>query len=189
MAQPYPAGVDIDLDHIEVEPDDVEAAAARLEGIVHRTPVMTSRTLDGSVGGCAFLKCESFQRTGAFKIRGAYNALARLSREDRRRGVLTYSSGNHAQAAALAGRLLGIDVEIVMPQDAPPVKLVATREYGASVAIYCYPVDVKSTKRASRALTTMAPFAMASGLDALPCWARLATPCRMAASRNMENTM
>jgi threonine dehydratase len=136
MAVPYPAGTDIDLDRIEVSFRDVEAAAARLAGVVHRTPVMRSRTLDERVGGRVALKCESFQRTGAFKIRGAYNALSQLSEEQRRRGVLTFSSGNHAQAAALAGRLLGIDVQVVMPADAPPVKLTATRSLGATVITY-----------------------------------------------------
>ncbi|HOC43160.1 MAG TPA: threo-3-hydroxy-L-aspartate ammonia-lyase [Thermoanaerobaculales bacterium] len=136
MTTPYPAGIDVDLDRLEVEIGDIAAAAARLEGVVHRTPVMGSGSLDRRAGGRVALKCESFQRTGAFKIRGAYNALAQLSYEDRRRGVLTYSSGNHAQAAALAGRLLGIDVQVVMPADAPPVKLAATRAYGATVISY-----------------------------------------------------
>jgi len=136
MATPYPAGTDIDLDRIEVSFADVEAAAARLAGVVHRTPVMRSRNLDQLVGGWVALKCESFQRAGAFKIRGAYNALAQLGVEERRRGVLTFSSGNHAQAAALAGRLLAIDVQVVMPADAPPVKLAATRGYGATIITY-----------------------------------------------------
>jgi len=136
MATPYPAGIDVDLDRLQVEFGDIVAAAARLEGVVHRTPVMRSQTLDERVGGRVALKCEGFQRTGAFKIRGAYNTLAQLSEADRRRGVLTYSSGNHAQAAALAGRLLGIDVQVVMPSDAPPVKLEATRGYGATVITY-----------------------------------------------------
>ena len=136
MARTYPAELDIDLDHLQVGYGDVEDAATRLEGIVHRTPVMSSRTLDGRVGGEVFLKCESFQRTGAFKIRGAYNALAQLGDDDRRRGVLTFSSGNHAQAAALAGQLLGIDVQIVMPSDAPEAKLAATRGYGATIITY-----------------------------------------------------
>lgn len=133
---PYPAGVSIDLDHVRVRFDDVTAAAARLEDIVHRTPVMTSSTLDRRVGGHVLVKCESFQRTGAFKIRGAYNALSRLTDDDCRRGVLTFSSGNHAQAAALAGRLLGLDVSIVMPLDAPAIKVEATRGYGAAIIGY-----------------------------------------------------
>ena len=136
MARPYPTDSGVDFDHLQVGFNDVETAADRLEGIVHRTPVETSRTLDDRVGGSVFLKCESFQRTGAFKIRGAYNALALLGEEDRRRGVLTYSSGNHAQAAALAGRMLDIDVQIVMPSDAPPAKIEATRGYGATIITY-----------------------------------------------------
>lgn len=116
--------------------DDVVAAAARLEGVAHRTPVMTSRTVDDLVGATVFFKCEHLQRGGAFKFRGAYNALCQLSPEQRGRGVLTYSSGNHAQAVALAGRLLGIPTTIVMPQDAPAVKLAATRGYGGEVVTY-----------------------------------------------------
>lgn len=136
MAEPYPAGVEMDLDDLQVRFEDVVEAASRLDGVIHRTPVMTSGTLDRRIGGTILVKCESFQRTGAFKIRGAYNALARLAEDDRRRGVLTYSSGNHAQAAALAGRDLGIDVAIVMPSDAPAIKLAATRGYGATVITY-----------------------------------------------------
>ncbi|MCL4799690.1 MAG: threo-3-hydroxy-L-aspartate ammonia-lyase [Burkholderiales bacterium] len=115
---------------------DVAAAAARLAGVAHRTPVMTSRSVDARVGAEVFFKCESFQRAGAFKFRGAYNALARLDEAARRRGVLTFSSGNHAQALALAGRLLGVRIVVVMPADAPAVKLAATRGYGAEVLTY-----------------------------------------------------
>ncbi len=115
---------------------DIEDAAARLDGVANRTPVMTSRTLDGRTGATAFVKCENFQRTGAFKFRGAYNALSRLPAVQQRRGVLTYSSGNHAQAVALAGRLLGIPATIIMPQDAPAVKRVATSDYGAEIILY-----------------------------------------------------
>ena len=136
MAKPYPIFPGIDLDDLQVTFDDIEAAADRLEGVVHRTPAMTSRTLDERARAKVVLKCESFQRTGAFKIRGAYNALTQLSEEDRRRGVLTYSSGNHAQAAALAGGLLHIDVAIIMPSDAPATKLEATRGYGGNVILY-----------------------------------------------------
>ena len=113
----------------EVSIDDVRAAAARLRDVAHRTPVHTSRQLDERVGASVFLKCESFQRVGAFKFRGAYNALSRLSDDEKKRGVLTYSSGNHAQAVALAARLLGIQATIVMPTDAPRVKLEATKSY------------------------------------------------------------
>ena len=113
---------------------DVLEAARRLEGVANRTPVMTSRTLDGLAGCRLFLKCESFQRMGAFKFRGAFNAISRLARDERRRGVVTHSSGNHAQAVALAAQLLGVRATIVMPEGAPEVKRRATEEtYGATV--------------------------------------------------------
>ena len=116
--------------------DDVLEAAERIEGVARHTPVMTSRTLDGRLSAGVFLKCENFQRAGAFKFRGAYNAIARLTRDERRRGVLTYSSGNHAQAIALASRLLGAQATIVMPSDAPAAKRLATEGYGARVVAY-----------------------------------------------------
>ena len=116
--------------------EDVAAAAARLEGIARRTPVHTSRTLDERCGARAFLKCESFQRAGAFKFRGAYNALAQLTPQQKARGVLTFSSGNHAAAMALAGGLLGVKVSVVMPDDAPAIKLAATRGYGGEIITY-----------------------------------------------------
>lgn len=116
--------------------DDVEAAAARIRDVAHRTPVHTSRTFDDRFGARYFFKCENLQRAGAFKFRGAYNALSLLSDDQRRRGVLTYSSGNHAQALALAGRLLSVTTTIIMPSDAPQVKLTATRGYGAEVITY-----------------------------------------------------
>ncbi len=115
---------------------DIRAAAERLRGVAHRTPVLRSRTLDARVGAQVFLKCESFQRVGAFKFRGAYNALASLSEEERARGVVAYSSGNHAQGVALAAALLGIEATIVMPHDAPTSKRDATRGYGARVVEY-----------------------------------------------------
>ncbi|HEX7558297.1 MAG TPA: threo-3-hydroxy-L-aspartate ammonia-lyase [Usitatibacter sp.] len=115
---------------------DVEAAAQRLEGVAHRTPVATSRQFDELTGAQAFFKCENLQRMGAFKFRGAYNALAQLGEEARGRGVVAFSSGNHAQAVALAGSLLGIPTVIVMPADAPAVKVAATRGYGAQVVFY-----------------------------------------------------
>ncbi len=115
---------------------DVASAAERLAGVAHRTPVMTSRQFDERTGTRAFFKCENFQRMGAFKFRGAYNALARLPAEAARRGVVAFSSGNHAQAVALAGRLLGIPAAIVMPADAPEVKVAATKGYGAEVILY-----------------------------------------------------
>uniref|UniRef100_E6Q300 Catabolic threonine dehydratase, PLP-dependent n=1 Tax=mine drainage metagenome TaxID=410659 RepID=E6Q300_9ZZZZ len=116
--------------------EDLRAAARRLEGVAHRTPVLHSRTLDERVGATVHLKCENFQRVGAFKFRGAYNALASLSAEERARGVVAYSSGNHAQGVALAAALLGIDATIVMPHDAPASKRDATRGYGARVVEY-----------------------------------------------------
>ncbi|MBE7492881.1 MAG: threo-3-hydroxy-L-aspartate ammonia-lyase [Planctomycetes bacterium] len=115
---------------------DIRAAVARLEGNANRTPVFTSRTADELTGASLFFKAESFQRGGAFKFRGAFNALSQLDPAQARQGVLTWSSGNHAQAIALAGRLLGIPRTIVMPQDAPAVKLAATRSYGAEVITY-----------------------------------------------------
>ena len=115
---------------------DVEAAAERLEGVANRTPVATSRTLDERLGASLFLKCESFQRAGAFKFRGAYNALSIHREANPDQPVVTFSSGNHAQAVALAGSLLGIETTIVMPKDAPAVKLAATRGYGAEVVLY-----------------------------------------------------
>lgn len=115
---------------------DVQAAAERLRGVAHRTPIHTSRTLDAWAGRQLFLKCESFQRSGSFKFRGAYNAISRLSEAERARGVAAFSSGNHAQGVALAAKLLGVPAVICMPDDAPAVKLAATREYGAEVLIY-----------------------------------------------------
>lgn len=115
---------------------DVEAAASRIAGAANRTPVHTSRTLDQRMGAHVFFKCENFQRAGAFKFRGAYNALSQLRDEEGRQGVLTYSSGNHAQAVSLAGRALGIRTTVIMPSDAPRVKRQATRAYGAEVITY-----------------------------------------------------
>jgi threonine dehydratase len=120
---------------------DVRAAAARLKGHAHRTPVRSSRTADERCGAQLFFKCENFQRMGAFKFRGAYNALAQFTPEQRRAGVIAFSSGNHAQAIALSARLLGVPSVIVMPQDAPPAKLAATRGYqqgqaGSEVILY-----------------------------------------------------
>jgi threonine dehydratase len=115
---------------------DVEAAAARLEGVAHRTPVATSSQFDALAGCEAYFKCENLQRMGAFKFRGAYNALSLLDAGERSRGVVAFSSGNHAQAVALAGQLLSIRTTIVMPADAPAVKVAATRGYGAEVVLY-----------------------------------------------------
>jgi threo-3-hydroxy-L-aspartate ammonia-lyase len=113
--------------------EDVVAAARRLDGVALRTPVMTSRTADERTGGKLFFKCENLQRMGAFKFRGAYNAIARLSPSQRERGVVAFSSGNHAQAIALAARLLGSHATILMPADAPAMKIAATRGYGAEI--------------------------------------------------------
>jgi len=115
---------------------DVQAAAARLLDVAQRTPVLTSRTLDERVGGRVFLKAECYQRGGAFKFRGAYNKIASLPPETRARGVIAYSSGNHAQAVAIAAGLLGSHATIVMPADAPAAKVEATRGYGAEIVLY-----------------------------------------------------
>jgi threonine dehydratase len=121
---------------LAVQYSDIAAAAKRLEGHAHRTPALTSRTVDERTGAQVFFKCENLQRIGAFKFRGAYNAMSQLSPDERKRGVLAYSSGNHAQAVALAGKMLGIRVVIVMPADAPAVKIEATRGYGAEIVLY-----------------------------------------------------
>jgi len=123
------AGVSLSL-------DDVRAAAERLSGIAHRTPVLTSHTLDERTGSTAFLKAECLQRGGAFKFRGAYNMISSLGPEERERGVVAYSSGNHAQAVSLAARLLDTSATILMPADTPPAKLDATRGYGAEIVTY-----------------------------------------------------
>lgn len=141
---------------------DIEAAGQRIEGHAFRTPVLTSSTVDRKTGASVFFKCENFQRAGAFKFRGAFNALSRLSADERKRGVLTFSSGNHAQAVALSGRLLGVPTVVVMPSDAPEVKVRATREYGAEVVLY----DRNETNRETlgqqiafaRGLTTIPPY-------------------------------
>ncbi len=141
---------------------DVAAAAKTLDGVAHRTPVQTSRTIDERTGANVYFKCENLQRMGAFKFRGAFNALCGLSAEQRRLGVVTYSSGNHAQAVALAGRLLGIKTVIVMPHDAPQVKLEATRGYGAEVILYRRASEdreaITEALAAGRGLTMIPPF-------------------------------
>ncbi|MBI3403071.1 MAG: threo-3-hydroxy-L-aspartate ammonia-lyase [Acidobacteria bacterium] len=116
--------------------EDVDSAARQIAGVAHRTLVATSRTVDARTGATVFFKCENLQRGGAFKFRGAYNALSRLTADERRRGVVTFSSGNHAQAIALAGQVLNIPRVIVMPSDAPSVKRVATEGYGGEVVLY-----------------------------------------------------
>jgi len=116
--------------------DDVLAAAGCLAGHAHRTPVLTSRTANERTGAQLFFKAENFQRAGAFKFRGAYNAISALGADARARGVVTFSSGNHAQALAAAGGLLGVSVTIVMPQDAPAIKRAATAAYGGEIVLY-----------------------------------------------------
>jgi threonine dehydratase len=115
---------------------DVAAAASRIAGFAHRTPVLTSRTVDEALGAQVFFKCENFQRMGAFKFRGAFNALSKFGEAQRKAGVVAFSSGNHAQAIALSARLLGMPATIVMPHDAPEAKVAATRGYGGRVVIY-----------------------------------------------------
>jgi threonine dehydratase len=126
----------MNMDETIVSFDDIVSAGQRIAGVAHRTPVATSRLLDAACGNRMFLKCENLQRAGAFKFRGAYNAVSQLSDAERGRGVITHSSGNHAQALALVCRLLGVRATIVMPQNAPVQKLAATRAYGAEIVLY-----------------------------------------------------
>jgi threonine dehydratase len=141
---------------------DVAAAQTRLKGVAHRTPVMTSQTADALTDARLFFKCENFQRMGAFKFRGAYNALARFTPEQKRLGVCAFSSGNHAQGIALAARLLGIPAAVVMPQDSPAVKMAATQGYGAEVIQYDrYTQDREAIGRElaqQRGMTLIPPF-------------------------------
>ena len=123
--------------------EDVLAAADRLKGIAHKTPALRDTPIDSKVGAAVIFKCENLQRINAFKFRGAWNAISQLSEADRRKGVITHSSGNHAQAVALAGSLLDIETTIVMPQDAPQAKLSGTKRYATRVITY----DPKTTKR------------------------------------------
>ena len=147
---------------MEVTFDDVARAQERIKGVAHRTPVLTSATIDERTGAKVFFKPENLQRMGAFKIRGGYNALAQLSADEKKRGVVAFSSGNHAQAVALAGKLLGVPATIVMPTNAPKVKLEATRGYGAEVVMY----DASNEDRqkiaeklaSERGLTVIPPF-------------------------------
>jgi threonine dehydratase len=120
----------------QLQYSDIEQAAARIKGVAHRTPVLTSRTANAMAGAELFFKCENFQRMGAFKFRGAYNAISKFSDEQKRAGVLTFSSGNHAQAIALSSSLLGIASAIIMPLDAPELKVRATKGYGGEVITY-----------------------------------------------------
>jgi len=142
--------------------EDVNAAAARLLGHAHQTPVWRSRTADERLGASVFFKCENFQRMGAFKFRGAFNALSRFSAAQRQAGVITFSSGNHAQAIALSARLLGIPATILMPLDAPPSKVEATKGYGAEVILFDrYKSDREAITRElaeQRGLTLIPPY-------------------------------
>ena len=142
--------------------DDVMRARERLAGVAHRTPVLTSRFADERTGAQLFFKCENLQRAGAFKFRGASNAIAALTEDERRRGVVAFSSGNHAQAIALAGRLQGVPATILMPQDSPAMKLAATRGYDAKVITYDrYAEDreaLGAALAADRGLTLVPPY-------------------------------
>ena len=142
--------------------DDVEDAARRIDGIAHRTPVLTSRFADETYGASLFFKAEHLQRMGAFKFRGAVNALSRFSPQQRQAGVVAYSSGNHAQAIALAARELGIPATIVMPLDAPEMKIAATRGYGGEVVLYDrYTEDREAIGQdiaASKGMTLIPPY-------------------------------
>jgi threonine dehydratase len=142
--------------------DDVRAASKRIAGVAHRTPAVTSRTVNERTGAELFFKCENLQRMGAFKFRGAYNALAQFTPEQRRTGVVAFSSGNHAQAIALSARLLDMPATIVMPNDAPQMKVAATKGYGAKVQLYDrYREDREAIGRAlseQHGMTLIPPF-------------------------------
>ena len=150
------------LSQLQPSAEDVIQAAHRLKGMAHRTPVLRSSTADGILGAHLFFKCENLQRTGAFKFRGAFNTLAQFTDEQRKRGVLAFSAGNHAQAIALSARLLDMPAAIVMPEDAPASKMAATRDYGAQVATYNrYTEDREAISRRlalERGMTLVPPF-------------------------------
>jgi threonine dehydratase len=141
---------------------DVDEAARRLAGAAHRTLIVSSRTVDGQTGAQLFFKCENLQRAGSFKFRGAFNALSRLTNDERRRGIVAFSSGNHAQAVALAGRELGINCVVVMPTDAPAIKRRATQAYGAEIVAYDRSRDDREAigrcLAQERALTLVPPY-------------------------------
>src|SRR5207247_2490041 len=141
---------------------DVESAARQIAGVAHRTPVAASRSVNTRTGADVFFKCENLQRAGAFKFRGAYNALSRLTADERRRGVVTFSSGNHAQAIALAGQILGVPRVVVMPSDAPAVKQIATEGYGGEIVLYDRDREVREAIGArlaeERGLTLIPPY-------------------------------
>ena len=148
--------------NLAIDYADISAAASRLAGIAHRTPVARSRTANERTGAQMFFKCENLQKMGAFKFRGAYNALSQFSAEQRRAGVVSFSSGNHAQAIALSARMLGMPATIVMPTDAPQMKIDATRGYGAEVQLYDrYKGDREAIGRElaeQRGMTMIPPF-------------------------------
>src|SRR4051794_4310297 len=141
---------------------DIERAVDQIRGVAHRTPVVTSRTVDAHTGARVHFKCENLQRAGAFKFRGAYNALARLPADARRRGVVTFSSGNHAQAVALAGQVLDIPRVIVMPADSPAVKREATAGYGGEIVLFDRSVEDREAIgrqiAAERGMTLIPPY-------------------------------
>ena len=142
--------------------EKIRAAENRLKGVAHVTPVMTSRSLNRLVGADVYFKCENLQRIGAFKFRGAFNSISKLSTEEKARGVITYSSGNHAQAVALVGRLLGINTVVVMPDDAPSIKKAATSEYGAQIVLYnpeeATREDLANDLKSKKGYTMIPPF-------------------------------
>lgn len=123
--------------------DKIKDAEKQIKGIAHRTPVITSNTLNKLVNAEVFLKCENFQRAGAFKFRGAYNAISKLTDNEKQKGVITYSSGNHAQAVALVGKLLNVKTVVVMPQNSPIIKRAATLDYGAEIILYNPEVSIR----------------------------------------------
>jgi threo-3-hydroxy-L-aspartate ammonia-lyase len=153
---------DSDPSELSVSYSDVVSAARLISGRAHRTQVMTSRTVDARTGARVFFKCENLQRAGAFKFRGAYNAIARLTPDAQRKGIVAFSSGNHAQAVSLAAKLLGINATIVMPSDAPAVKIEATRGYDAEIVLYDRVHDDREAITADiasrRGLTVIPPF-------------------------------
>lgn len=150
------------MDEVLITLEDVEQAARTLDGIAHRTPVLTSTSLDERVGASLHLKAECFQRTGSFKFRGAYNAIHSLTPGERERGIATYSSGNHAQAIALAAALHAVPATILMPEDAPLLKVAATRAYGAEIVTYdrygSERTDLGTSLADERRMTLIPPF-------------------------------
>src|SRR5215469_18482973 len=150
------------MNELAISFDDIVSAHQRIASVAHRTLVLTSTTANEMVGAQLYFKCENFQRMGAFKFRGAYNAIAQFTPEQRSGGVITFSSGNHAQAIALSAQLLGVKAVIVMPYDAPAVKVEATRGYGGEVVFYDrYTEDREALGKrlaAERGLTLIPPY-------------------------------